>query len=510
MIMWNLLPKIRIIFPLLISFKNGLVIALDSVTIKSMKQQQRQSHQLKQGYYLSQHHMKLMHIMHLSGYALQEYIANELEQNPALEKETETEEQQEEVTTPDEKEYDAELWQDDDDLFDKNYKLPVSHQEFYEAPVVQYYSLQENLKEQVHMMKLDDESTAIACFIIDELDDDGYLRRPVEDVAFDYGFANGRLVEAAEVEKALVSVQKCEPAGVGARTLRECLLLQLLRKKNESCRTIDLCIRIFEEQYQNLVQRHFQKIRSSLKISQEELEKCIATIGRLNPKPVSETNKYEQLREQIIPDFEVTEDDGQLFVSLTASDLSSLYVNPEFASAKLNAHSATEQKQAENYVQNLVTEAHTLINALKERETTMRRVMTTIVQMQTEFFKTGDVKELKPMILQDISNATGYDISTISRITSNKYVQTPFGIFSLKSLFMRGLTAEDPSLSPITALRVQELIQDIIKEEDKNRPLSDTVIAELLKKRGAHIARRTVVKYRELMGIPNSTMRKVN
>jgi RNA polymerase sigma-54 factor len=472
-----------------------------------MKQQQRQTHQLKQGYYLSQHHMKLMHIMHLSGYALQEYIANELEMNPALEKEKENETEDE--AQVEDTVFDNDLWNNDDDLFDKNYKLPSNQQEFYEAPVIQYYSLQENLKEQIHMMNLDSKVTNIACFLVDELDDDGYLRRPLEDVAFDYGFANGKLADQEEVEAALSILQKCEPAGIGARNLQECLLIQLHRKRHKKHHINEASIRIFEEHYQNLVQRHFQKVRTALKISHEDLEDCLKHISRLNPKPVSEANKYELLKEQIIPDFEVVDDDGKLYVTLTSSEFSSLYVNPD-VSSQINTKNSTEQKQADNYFQNMVTDAHTLINALKERETTMRRVMTTIVQMQMDFFRSGDFKDLRPMILQDISNATGYDISTISRITSNKYVQTAFGIFSLKSLFMRGLSAEDPADSPLTAIRVQELIQQIIKEEDKTKPLSDTVIADLLKNKGAHIARRTVVKYRELMGIPNSTMRKIN
>ncbi len=474
-----------------------------------MKQQQKQSHQLRQGYYLSQHHMKLMHIMHLSGYALQEYIANEMEQNPALEKETENEEV-EETQTVAETELDTEIWNSDDDLFEKNYKQNQSQQEYYETPVVQYYSLQENLKEQMHMMNLDEHLSQLCCFLIDELEDDGYLRRPLDDVAYDFGFAHGKLVDIHQMEKALEILQKCEPAGVGARDLRECLLLQLLRKRKNGLLVNEMAIRVFEEHYQNLVQRHFQRIRQAMKISAEELEECIAYIGKLTPHPVTEINKYELLREQIIPDFEVFEEEGQLYVTLTSSEYSTLHVNPDYASANLNTNNASEKKQAENYFQNLVTDAHSLINALKERETTMRRVMLTIAQRQPEFFKTGDYKNLKPMILQDISTATGYDISTISRITSNKYVQTAFGIFPIKSLFMRGLTAEDPADAPITAVKVQELIMEIIKEEDKSKPLSDTTIALYLKEKGANIARRTVVKYRELMGVPNSTLRKAN
>jgi RNA polymerase sigma-54 factor len=477
-----------------------------------MKQQQHQSQQLRQGYYLSQYHMKLMHIMHLSGYALQEYISNELEQNPVLEKETESETEEQEETFENElNEKEIDIWDEDDDLLEKNYKQMASQQEYYEAPVVQFYSLQENLKEQIHMMKLDENLTNICCFIIDELDDDGYLRRPIDDVAYDYGFSNGKLVDSGHVEEGLKWIQKCEPAGVGARDLKECLYLQLLRKRKAGNIINEIAIRIFEEQYQNLIQHNYNKIRAALKITEEEFSKCVHHISKLSPKPVSETNKYELLKEQIIPEFEVFEDDGRLITTLTSSEHSGLFVNPEYSTTVVSTvKNPNEQKQAENYFQKLVSEAHSLINALKERETTMSKIIQTIVVMQPDFFQSGDYKLLRPMILQDIANATGYDISSISRITSNKHVQTPYGIFPLKSLFMRGLNTEQSGDANLTAVRVQELMQDIINTEDKSHPHSDTTIAKLLKERGAVIARRTVVKYRELMGIPNSTLRRVN
>jgi RNA polymerase sigma-54 factor len=182
-------------------------------------------------------------------------------------------------------------------------------------------------------------------------------------------------------------------------------------------------------------------------------------------------------------------------------------VNPDITATHLNTNNENELKEASTYFQHLVTEANTLVNALKERETTMLNIITFIVKMQPDFFKTGDVQNLKPMILQDVANATGYDISTVSRITSNKYVQTPYGIFGLKSLFMRGLNAGE-DVAPTTAIRVQEAIVQIIKEEDKTNPLSDNDIVLLLNKQGAHIARRTVVKYRESLSIPNSSLRK--
>jgi RNA polymerase sigma-54 factor len=470
------------------------------------QQSQKQNQQLKRGYYMSQQHMKLMHIMHLSGYALQEYIANELELNPVLEKDSENDAQEEQE--PVETEFDNELiWnKDDEDLFEKNYKQPVSNEDYYEVPVIQFYSIQENLKEQVHMMNLSTDLTSMACYLVDELDDDGYLRRELGDVMDDYAFMNGKMLKEEDMEAALRELQKCEPAGVAARNLHECLLLQLRRKKR-TCRAHDLALQIFENHYQNFVQRNFQKIKSELDMTAEEFEECLNFIKKLNPKPVTEANKYELIKEQIIPDFEVSIEDGDLYISLTSSEFTKLRVNPDYSSVAVPTNNATEKKHAENYFQGLVSEATVLINALKERETTMMKIINVIVQMQPDFFKSGDIQELRPMILQDIANRTGYDISTISRITSNKHVQTPFGIFSLKNLFMRALIS-DSDASQTTAIQVQEIIQKIVKEENKVKPLSDTDIMNLLKEKDITIARRTVVKYRELLGIPNSAMRK--
>lgn len=457
---------------------------------------------------MSQQHLKLMHIMHLSGYALQEYIANEIELNPALETESETDtdaqDQEEEVK---EDEFEKEImWDEDDEPFERNVKQ-TSDDSRYEAPVIQYNSLQENLKDQLQMLKLDPDIADLACYLIDELDDDGYLRRPVTEVADDYSFRHGRMIQEELVSEALKAVQTCDPPGIGARNLHECLLLQL-RKKNIRDQVHQHALNLIEKHYHEFVQRQFQKIKSEMEISGEELEKCIMYISKLNPKPVTETNKYELLKEQIIPDFEVSVEDNELYVSLTSSEFVKLRVNPEYSNVNLNIKNTSEKKQAENYFQNLVNDANSLINALKERETTMMKVMTAIAEMQPDFFRSGDPRELRPMILQDIANKTGYDLSTVSRITSNKHVQTPFGIFSLKNLFMRAISGEKSDSPSATSIQVQELIQQIVREEDKTKPLSDTNIMQLLKQKDITIARRTVVKYRELSGIPNSEMRK--
>lgn len=473
----------------------------------NQRQHQQQKQQQKQGYYMSQQHLKLMHIMHLSGYALQEYIANEIEMNPVLEMEKEAD--VELKNNEEDDSFDSELvWDSEDESFEKNYKQTTSNEDYYEAPIVQYYSLQENLKAQIQMLNLSAELTEIIYYLIDELNDDGYLPAPLSEVTDSYEFCNGKIVQEEKIENALNILQKCEPAGVGARDLRECLLLQLRRKKKSDHKIHKLSMRLLEDEYQAFVQRQYLKIKTALDISSEELEKCINYISKLSPKPVTEINKYELLKEQIIPDFEVTVEDQEIYVSLTSSEFVKLLVNTNYTSKDMNIRNNAERKQVDDYYKNLVSDANSLVNALKERETTMINVMKVIVQMQPDFFKSGDIKELRPMILQDIAVSTGFDISTISRITSNKHVQTPFGIFGLKNLFMRAIPSERVDSSPSTSIQVQELIQQIVKKENKAKPLSDTHIMQLLKKQEISIARRTVVKYRELAGVPNSTMRR--
>ncbi len=455
--------------------------------------------------------MKLMHIMHLSGYALQEYIYNELEQNPVLEMDTANElSDQEDGIDGDTTVREVELDLYDDDLLERNYKQSMVQEEFYEAPMVQYDSLQDNLKEQIHLMKLDEGLSGLCCFVIDEMDDDGYLNQPLEDVAYDYSFSRGKIIDFSHVEEALSWIQKCDPAGVGARNIRECLYLQLIRKGSSISCYNDMAIRIFNEQYHNLIQHNYSKIRQDLEISEDDFTKCLLYISKLNPKPVTDVNKYELLKEQIVPDFEVYVEGDRLTAVLAANDHTDLYVNPDYSKEIVSSvKDSSVLKQTESYFEKLVTEAQSLINALKERETTMLKIIRTIVFKQPEFFNTGDLKTLRPMILQDISNATGLDISSVSRITSNKYVQTPHGIFSLKSLFMRGINADLSEVGNLTAIRIQEYIQDIINKEDKSNPFPDTRITQILKEKGVVIARRTVVKYRELMGISNSTLRKI-
>jgi RNA polymerase sigma-54 factor len=470
-------------------------------------QHQRQGQLQKHGYYMSQQHLKLMHLMHLSGFALQEYIENEIELNPALEVEqVEKPEDEEGIKTP---ETDSDfLMHADDDYTEKYISTPVSNQEFYENPVIQFGSLLDSLKEQLRMMPLSVQIHEISEYIIGELEEDGFLRRNLDAISYDYGFLTGKPVSIELIEKGLHAIQQCDPPGVGARTLRECLIIQLRRKGKISDNIVKISLQILENNFEDLAEYNLEKIQHELTINRETLELCVKEISKLSPKPLIETNKYELLRTQIVPEFEVTIEENQLYVALTSNEPIRVKVNEQYIKMMNSKKIESRKKQSSNYFQTMISDAQMLVNALRDRETTMMNVMKVIVQMQPEFFRSGDLKDLQPMILQDIAEKTGFDISAVSRITSNKHVQTPFGIFCLKNLFMRAVSNEENGKKSSTSIQVQELIQKIVEEENKNQPLSDSEIMALLKKREINVARRTIVKYRELAGIPNSTTRK--
>ena len=471
-------------------------------------QHQKLGTQQKQGYYMSQQHLKLMHLMHLTGFALREYITNEIEINPALEIENEIElnndnleDNEEEVDLSNEL-----FWKQDDDLFDKSLKDQKVSREYFDAPVINYNTLQENLKNQISLMEMHEELKEITFFLIDELDNDGYLRRSTDDVADDYSFQHNKYVTEDKIKQALYFLQECEPAGIGARSLQECLLLQLRRKEHHPNKV--LAIKIVEKYFNELTSGDLRKLLSVLNLERNQIEESYNLILKLSPKPFDESNKYEQLKHHIVPDFEVTTDGNDLYVSLINYDTIRVKVNEDYLKNSPKGNYTTEKKPTETYVQNLISEAQMLVNALRDRETTMINVMHSIVKMQPEFFRSGDIKQLKPMILQDIADRTKFDISAVSRITSNKHVQTPFGIFSLKQLFMRAVSGENIGTRASTSVQVQEFIQKIVDDEDKSKPLSDTEIMDVLKKNKINVARRTIVKYRELSGIPNSASRK--
>lgn len=471
----------------------------------TISQSQNQSN--KQGYYLSMHHMQFMHLLHLSGHALDEYLQNQLEENPLLELAEKNDDA--EAENIEKNEYDEEFF---DDAYKEDYKAEEKNygssrggdEDVYQAPVIQFETFYEKLKAQVELMNISENQKKITCYIVDALDEDGYLKRGNKDISYDYSFSNGTFISEEEVEAAVKILQQCEPAGIGARNLQECLLIQLNAKKNKSS-IVEIAKTILKDYYDKLVNRNLQPILNTLNITSEKLTEALQLIQTLDPKPNADTDKYELFKNQISPSFEVVYDGHEFSVSIVNSKYGNLTVSQTIEEFnKRDFGSAKNEKSEKKYWIKMASDAQCLVEAIKQREKTMMAVISSILKLQTDFFKFGDKRFLQPMILEQVAGLSGCDISTVSRITSNKYVQTSFGCFLLKDLFSSSLHGEEGNVS---SHKVKELIEEIIKNENKKNPFTDNQIVDLLKGMGISIARRTIVKYRDMLGIPTYSLR---
>jgi RNA polymerase sigma-54 factor len=472
----------------------------------TFSQSQNQSN--KQGYYLSTHHMQFMHLLHLSGHALDEYLENQLEENPLLELAEKADDDNSE--SGETKEYDEEFF---DDAYKEDYKLQEKNygssssggdEEIYQAPVIQFETFYEKLKAQIELMKITEEQKKITCYIVDALEEDGYLKRENKDISYDYSFSSGTFISEEEVDAAIKILQRCEPLGIGARNLQECLLLQLNAMKQTSG-AVEIAKTILTDYYDKLVNRNLPAITNALGISSENLSEALQLIQTLNPKPNADTDKYELFKNQIAPSFEVIYDGHEFSVAIVNSKFGNLSVSQTIEEfTKRDFGNAKNEKSEKKYWIKMASDAQSLVEAIKQREKTMMAVISSILKLQTDFFKYGDKRFLQPMILEQVANIAGCDISTVSRITSNKYVQTSYGCFLLKDLFSSSINGEEGQVS---SHKVKELIEEIIKNENKKSPLTDNQIVDMLKEMGISIARRTIVKYRDMLGIPTYSLR---
>ena len=468
---------------------------------------QSQNQSKKQGYYLSMHHMQFMHLLHLSGHALDEYLQNQLEENPLLEMAEKPEEA--DSDTSEKIEYDEEFF---DDAYKEDYKFQEKNygsssggdEDVYQAPVVQFETFYEKLKAQIELMKITEDQKKLACYIVDALDEDGYLKRENKDISYDYSFSSGAFINEEEVDAAIKILQQCEPVGIGSRNLQECLLIQVNRRTEKSP-VVNIAKAILQDHYDKLVNRNLQSIITALGITSENLTEALHLIQTLNPKPNADTDKYELFKNQISPAFEVVYDGHEFSVSIVNSKFGNLSVSKTIEDFnKREFGNAKNEKSEKKYWMKMAGDAQSLVEAIKQREKTMMSVISSILKLQPDFFKYGDKRFLQPMILEQVANISGCDISTVSRITSNKYVQTSYGCFLLKDLFSSSLQGEEGQVS---SHKVKELIEEIIKNENKKSPLTDNQIVDLLKGMGISIARRTIVKYRDMLGIPTYSLR---
>jgi len=482
----------------------------------SNSQQQVQTQKLGLNTFLLQQKLQVLHLMHLPALALEEYLKNQLEENPALE-EGKDEGADEEVFSNEEEEKEeqsernklnevAEYFEDDEIPDYKTYVNNVSK----DAPVltataVYYQSFQEQLKDQLKGIEIGPEVRHLVDYLIDSLDEDGYLRTPVGDLVDDLSFANGRVVNEESMQEALNVLQGFDPPGIGARSLQECLLLQLHRNKNKDDDHLT-AEKIVNNFFSELYHKNFEKIKREMHLGEDGLKSALKVIGHLSPKPVFVATKDFTLTQSIIPEFIVTNDEGKLEVALTNNPASSISINKEYVTLLNKENGTTRAKKEFNYFRKKLDEAKWLIEALQQREHTLMEIMKVITGLQRDYFLTGERKNLQPMILEDVAKRTGYDISTVSRVTCNKYAQTPYGNILLKDLFSTSLHSTDGG--EVSTERVKQSIVDLVEKENKSKPFTDFELVKELNKLGFEIARRTVVKYREALHLPNARMRK--
>ena len=457
---------------------------------------QKQGLELKQTQRLSPLQIQTIKLIELPVQELEQKIRSELEENPVLEddapKDVSIDEIKEEEEVP-------------------SYKTRVNNWGKDPRPEYNTFSVQESftgsLMEQLGYRELDERPHRIASFIIGSLDSDGYLRRDISSLVDDMAFRAGLEVSESEVEQMLSVVQEFDPPGVGARDLRECLLIQL--RSRTMTQDVKDAYRILDEQFQEFTNRHFNKVMSRLGMDENRLKAAIACITRLNPAPGGQMEDgYAEQARQIVPDFVLEENNGKLSFIMPRFNIPELKVNRKYSDMMNSAKDSgdREQKEAATFIRQKIDSAKWFIEALKQRQNTLQRTMQAILDFQHDYFLDGDESNLKPMVLKDIAEKTGFDISTISRVVNSKYIETHFGIFPLKYFFSEGMENNDGE--EVSTRELKKALQDCVDAENKRKPLTDEQLVAEMEKRGYKVARRTIAKYRGQLGIPLARWRK--
>ncbi len=398
-----------------------------------------------------------------------------------------------------------------DDESIPSYNLHVNNRGKDEKPEYNTFSVKQSftqsLREQLGFRNLSERQYQIANFIIGSLDDDGYLRRDLESIVDDLAFRANIETDSAEVEKMLKVIQDFEPSGVGARNLRECLILQLREKKPSP--SVDNAMEILENHFDDLSSRHFRKIMARLHLDEDTMKDAIREIQKLNPSPGGEIDdSYNDQAQQIVPDFQLDYENGELIMSMPRFSIPELRVNRKYADILENSRYSNEksQKEAASFVKQKLDSAKWFIEALKQRQNTLESTMRAIIAYQRDFFIDGDDSNLRPMVLKDIAEITGFDISTISRVVNSKWIETHFGIFPLKYFFSEGLENQDGE--EVSTREIKKVLRECVDGEDKRNPLTDDELADALAEKGYKVARRTIAKYRAQLDIPKARLRR--
>jgi len=486
---------------------------------------------LKQGLYqkmlqkLSPQQIQLMKLLQVPTAELEQRIKEEMEMNPALE-EGKEENEDEIVFTEDNSDNNDDAPSENDEL---NNEIDVS--DYIQDEDIPYYktssnnssaddehavipissrkTFQENLIGQLGLASLGDTKAEIAKQIIGSMDDDGYLRREVSAIADDLMFSKNVKTTEEEIEEVLRIIQGFEPAGVGARDLQECLLIQLKRINSDN-EEIKTAIKIIQNHMNEFSKKHYSKLEKIYNLNDEELKAVIGHILKLNPRPGNSMSDSHRLVQHIVPDFILNNNDGNLELSLNARNVPELKVSRSYKEM-LTTYSQGKKKdkstkEAAQFVKQKLDSAKWFIDAIKQRQETLMNTMSAIINYQYNYFLDGDERLLKPMILKDIAEMVNLDISTISRVANSKYIQTPFGTFLLKSFFSESLSTD--SGEEVSSREVKNILQECVDNEDKRKPLPDDKLAKILNDKGYNIARRTVAKYREQLNIPVARLRK--
>jgi RNA polymerase sigma-54 factor len=425
-------------------------------------------------------------------------VKEELEENPALD----------EATDDSDDGYPSAAPPPDDDT--PAYKLynhsaaAAAKPEFPTLPVKENFRQQ--LETQIGFSGLNERERAIAAFLIGSLDDDGYLRRDLPSVVDDIAFRLGVETSGEELEKLLRLLQDCEPVGIGARNLRECLLIQLHRRAAQTAAQ-QLAVQILENYFDDFVKKHYEKIQTKLAAGDAALKAAVEEIKKLNPRPAgSSSDAYNEQARQIAPDFLLEPNDGELQLSLLRGNVPALQLNRRYLQLMENRTPATaEERAAVAFVKQKMEAAVRFMEAIKQRQQTLLAVMQAIIDYQRDYFAAGDESKLRPMVLKHIAAVTGYDISTVSRVVNSKFIQTHFGIFSLKYFFSEGV--KTTTGAEVSTHEMKNILEESIAAENKKQPLTDQELMAVLKQRGYDVARRTVAKYREQLNIPVARLR---
>lgn len=486
--------------------------------------QLRQTQQLKQQLKLTPNQILVQKLLLLPVASMEQRIKEEIENNPALEDISEpldepkedlseisdnTDEDFEKGNRDDD--YDAEEFMGDNDEYVPAYKMASNNysadEETREASFADSSSFQDSLRFQLGLKEhLNERRQMLAEYIIGNIDDDGYLRRDLYSISNDITFQQNILTDEKELEPLLEIIQEFDPPGVGARNLQECLLIQLKREEHKDECT-KLAMDILEKGFEEFSRKNYDKLREIVKTDEVSLRAAVNEIIRLNPKPGQAFADTATTATQVVPDFVIANSDGEMEASLNGRISSNLRLSPSYLNmAERKKGMDKMQREAASFAKEKTELASGFISAIRQREDTLQRVMQTILDYQQEFFASGDESKLKPMLLKDIAKDTGLDISTISRVVSSKYVQTNFGTFLLKTLFSESFQKE--SGEEVSINQVKNLIQEIINTEDKKKPVNDDALVVLLEQKGYKVARRTIAKYREQLGIPVARMRK--